>query len=491
MIAVGLLRFGLDLPEQKLLAFLEDGCGLPLAQSSISRLSTEFLVRWRMLCEERLSAHATELTPLVVQIDCTTTPGAASTCRARHALAGVTLGAEQLESENKGEVRRFLHRFRAVYGTPALWIRDQSATFREALNEVFPGVPQQEDHWHFLDDLGPVVMPDYEPLRHGLIDAEALARLTVWSRKLPVEGTTLEELERVWVRLALEWIEEERTHPGGFPFRLAYLEVARRLERVGEWSRALVRANVRWNAGVPEVGELRTKTERLLGREAVRVPLGRLRLEVALWEEIRSAMRAERSRRSREDLAPMSHADVVEARRRIGEAGDRFVALGEWAEAVWEKVGRRFEAHAAYLWVEVPGLETVIRSSVALERAHGADRRGVRHRRGQEATGEEMSRLGSLLAFWSNARCRWFVDHALSGVNLWEEFARQDAGEVRRRLRALPTEGWRPRVEVPRKKAAERLEALVKLLTGDGPIQSGLTSWAASIGALPPESSGQ
>jgi hypothetical protein len=490
-IVVGLLRFALDLPEEKGLALLRDGCHLALTQSSFSRLSTEFLVRWRMLCEERLSAHATELTPLVVQIDGTTTPGTASTCRARHALTGVTLWAEQLEAENKPEVRRFLLRFREVYGRPVLWIRDQSATFREALNEVFPGVSQQEDHWHFLDDLGPVVMPDYEPLRHGLIDGEALARLTEWSRKLPVEGTTLEELERVWVRLALEWIEEGRTHPGGFPFRLAYLEVARRLERVGEWSRALVRANVRWNAGVPEVGELRTKTERLLGREGVRGPLGRLRLEVGLWEEIRSAMRAERSRRSREDLAPMTHGDVVEARRRIEEAGDRFVALGEWAEAVWEKVARRFKAHAEYLWVEVPGLETVIRSSVALERAHGADRRGVRHRRGQEATGEEMSRLGSLLAFWSNARCPWFVDHAVSEVNLWEEFARQDAGEVRRRLRALPTEGRRPRVEVPRRKAGERLEALVKLLTGDGPIQAGLTSWAASIGALTPETPGQ
>ncbi|MGI0053302.1 MAG: hypothetical protein ACRECR_03460, partial [Thermoplasmata archaeon] len=206
-----------------------------------------------------------------------------------------------------------------------------------------------------------------------------------------------------------------------------------------------------------------------------------------LWEEIRSAMRAERSRRSREDLAPMTRNDVAEAKRRIEEAGSRFVGLGEWAQAIWAKVQRRFDAHGPYLWVEVPGLPAVIRSSVALERAHGADRRGVRHRRGQEATGEEMSRMGSLLAFGSNARCAWFAERVLAGVNLWEVFARQDPQEVRPRLLALPKEGRRPRVEVARGKAGERLEALVKLLTNEGPIEVGLAAWAASVGALPEE----
>lgn len=53
MIAVGLLRFGLDFPEAKVAALLAVGWNVPLPQSSISHLSTEFLVRWRMLREER------------------------------------------------------------------------------------------------------------------------------------------------------------------------------------------------------------------------------------------------------------------------------------------------------------------------------------------------------------------------------------------------------------------------------------------------------
>ena len=80
----------------------------------------------------------------------------------------------------------------------------------------------------------------------------------------------------------------------------------------------------------------------------------------------------------------------------------------------------------------------VIRSTVPLERDHGADRRAVRHRTGRENTGEEMGRLGSLLAFWANMRCPWFRDHVLPGVNLWEVFVEQDSEEVQRRILALP-----------------------------------------------------
>lgn len=53
------------------------------------------------------------------------------------------------------------------YGTPPLLIRDLSPTIREAVIEVFPNVPQQEDHWHYLSVLGPLGLLDYVPLRHG------------------------------------------------------------------------------------------------------------------------------------------------------------------------------------------------------------------------------------------------------------------------------------------------------------------------------------
>lgn len=486
------MRFALDLPERKVAGLLADGWHLSMAQSTVSRLSIEFLVRWRMLCEERLRPLLAGLAPLLLQIDGTVVHGGPVTFRARDARTGLTLWAEQLEVESKPEVVRFLRTFRDRFGVPALIIRDLSATLREAATEVFPEVPQQEDHWHFLTDLGPLLLVDYEPLRQGVLAGEALARLAKGARTLPLEGRTLEELERVWVRLALEWIDSAREHPGGFPWHLPYLEVVRRMTRTLRWCEHLLAAHRQRRIAVPcELVELRRRLTVILDREGVRLPYGRLEREVGLWKEIRAALRAERSRRSSEDLAPLAEADVAEVRRAIDEAGGRFVLSGDWAEAIWAKVTSRFEAHRSYLWVVVPELKQVVRSTVALERAHREDRRGIRHRTGQSATGPEMGRLGALLAFWSNARCRWFVEEGLVGVNLWEAFARQDPKEVARRLRALPQEGHRPKVAVGTRQRQERLEALVQLLSGSSPLEPGLSVWAASVGFAMPAQEGE
>lgn len=488
MIAVGVARFGLDLPEQKVQALFEDGCALPLAQSTVSRLSVEFLVRWRMFCEERLPLAARALGGLVVQFDGTGEPsgGKRVTYRAREARTGLTLWADSLVSESEEEVTRFYTRFRERYGTPVLGLRDQGTAAKPAMAAAFPEMAVGEDHQHFLDDLGPVILRNYEPLRAALVGDDGLAKLTKWSHKLPLSGWGLEELEAVWVRAALEWIESGREHAGGFPWKLAYEAVAKRLELVRGWAEELLSWNLRRHVVVPEVAELKQRVGPLLDREAVRVALGRLRCEVRLWEEIRRAMRVERDRRGRVDLAPLARADVAGVKEAIEAAGKRFVSLREWAEAIWETVARRFEEHGPYLWAEVPGQGTVIRSTVALERDHGADRRRIRHRTGGRESSEEMDAHGPLLAFWGNVRCPWFVEKVFPGTNLWEEFARQDPREVTGRLKALPREARRPRVELRRGREKDQLEGLLKVLRGPEPLEPGLTAWAIAVGCSPP-----
>ncbi len=110
MIAVGLARFGLDLdlPERRVQALFEDGCTLPLAQSTVSRLSVEFLVRWRMLCEARLPKVVRALGGLVAQFDGTGEPsgGKRVTYRAREGRHGFTLWSDPLVSESEDEVAR-------------------------------------------------------------------------------------------------------------------------------------------------------------------------------------------------------------------------------------------------------------------------------------------------------------------------------------------------------------------------------------------------
>jgi hypothetical protein len=478
----GLLRFGLNLPEKNVKALLEEGWGVPLSLSDVSRLSVEFLVRWRMFCEEALPAHLTKDCPLVVQVDGTVVEGGPVTCRFRHALTGATLWAQQIEAESEPQITPVLRKFRTHYGTPVHLLRDGSPAYRKAMRKVFPKARQGEDHWHFLDDLGPVVLPDYPLLKDTLVKRHGLSALAERSRQLPTKGETIEEVEQVWVRAVLEWVEAARDHPGGFPFRLAYLEVAHRLESVRRWAGEMILGNGRRGIVVPGMVELKRRVTGLLDREGMAWHLVRTETEAQLMMDIRRAMRTERERRSHPELASLTREDVAQAKREIDGALDRFAALGDWAEAIVATVVKRFETHGPYLWAEVPGLSMVIRSTVPLEQDHGADRRGVRHRTGREETGGEMGRLGSLLAFWSNIRCQWFRDHVLPGVNLWEVFARQDCEEVRRRIRALPREGRRPRVLLPRgEKARECLESLVKLVAGKEPLEPHLSEWMTSV----------
>ncbi len=482
LLAVGLLRFALDLPEARVQALLADGWQLPLSQSTVSRLSIEFLLRWKMLMEVLLPSWTPGLGPIILQMDGTRVAGGPTTFRAREALKGPTLWAEQLTEESIEEVVRFLEAYRDHYGTPALILRDQSGALKKAVSTVFPGVPQGEDHYHFLDDLGRVVMPDYEPLRESLIAHGGLARLAEWSRRLPREGKKVEEVERVAVRMVLEWIEEARIHPGGFPWRLAYAEVVRRMEKAGRWARAMVAANASRRLFVREVVGLPLRLEELLQREGVRVAWSRLVSEEHLWEEIRGAMRAERTRRGKVEFASLATTDVAEVKRAIGESLTHFAGRGEWAEAIVARTAKRFEEHEPFLWVEAPGLKAVVRSTVELERAHREDRQGVRHRRGQADTQREMGLLGSLLAFWSNARCPWLIEEGWKGLNLWEAFANQDPQEVRRRMLALPKEGRRPRVLWRRAEETEELAGeLLRVLQGEGRLESGLSRWMGRI----------
>ncbi|EQD35508.1 hypothetical protein B1B_16913 [mine drainage metagenome] len=491
MIAVGLARFGLDLPEKRVRALFEDGCALPLAQSTVSRLSVEFLVRWRMFCEERLPVALRGLEGLVMQFDGTGEPsgGRRVTYRAREARTGLTLGAQPLVSESEGEVTRFYQAFRERYGTPLLGLRDDGAAAKKAMAAVFPGMPVGEDHWHFFDNLGPGILRDYPDLVKGLTGGEGLANLTKWSHTLPVAGWGLETLEKVWVRATLEWIEEARAHPGGFPWALAYLDVVKRLERARAMTVELLSLNRRLNVFVLEVVDLKARVEALLNRESVRGAFSRLGSEVWLWEELRRAARVERERRGREDLAPLSRADVEVVKAAMEAAGERFVQWGDWARPIWVAVAKRLEEHGPYLWAEVPGRGTVIRSTVALERDHGADRRRIRQRTGGRESAMEMDAHGALLAFWANVRCPWFVEHGLKGVNLWEEFARQDPGEVARRMEALPKEGRRPRVELRRGKEEGQLEEFLRVLGGSRATGTGAQRLGGVGGVLPPHRS--
>ncbi len=486
-ILAGLLRFGLKWKEADIQIFLW-GHGLSVSQASLSLRSTEFLVRWQLFSEERLRHLAPRLRPFVLQIDGTCVEGGPVTFRIREAKSGVTLFARQIVAESLEEVVPVLVAFKGRFGDPALIVRDDSATLKGACDRVFPGVPQQVDHFHFLSKVGErLVKEENDRLKVGLLADHGMAKVAEWSRSLPTVASRPEDWVAVVARLGAEWVEATRSAGSSVPFHLPYYEAWEAMCWLVEEVEAIVHARVRARPWV-ELGplvELKARLERLLARPVVREAGGRLASGVWAFEEVRQAMRVERDRRGHGDLDPMIETDVARVKATVARVGEVLRSKGdERLGLLWDRVEEKFAEQESYLWVvtRVPGLT---RSTVALERDHRECRTSVRHRTGQSDTGVEMGLLGSLLAYWSNVRNPWFIEQGLEGVNLRVVFARQDPEEVRRRMWALPREGKRPSVPVSRRCRGKALEKAFAILKGEGDPVAQLDAWAHEELTLP------
>jgi hypothetical protein len=96
-----------------------------------------------------------------------------------------------------------------------------SQTLEKCVTEVFPGVPQQICHFHFVKNLGGEVLENiYFDLRRKVINTKMVPRLSKLKKTLHREGrNAMETAELLWVRLAIEHLEYARDHTSGFPFK--------------------------------------------------------------------------------------------------------------------------------------------------------------------------------------------------------------------------------------------------------------------------------
>lgn len=109
--------------------------------------------------------------------------------------------------------------------------------------EVWPTVRQRVDPFHFLANGGRILLKEsHEGVKHGLAGDEGIAKLLAWARGLPARPRSGGEVAPVVARLLVEWIDEARRHPGGFPFHPACAEVLDQMERRLGWLEAAVHA---------------------------------------------------------------------------------------------------------------------------------------------------------------------------------------------------------------------------------------------------------
>lgn len=487
LVAVGVLRWGLNLQRDEVVRELAPR-GLRLSHGQVSRLGDEFLVRWHQWFDAHVSRWARRWRRgLILLIDGTQDGGGPVTYRAISHRQGVTVHAATIRSENEQDLVAFLEEVKRRVGRPALIVRDGSQAARNACTRVFPGVPQRLCHWHWLKDAGQPLLEDaYRELREAVLEEKRLPALEKLRGKLVEAGPEADSARRrslrVWTRLLLEDIVSARDATGGFPFRLAYYDVMRRVRDGRRRAKAMIDAALKWNVHEPLLVEARQRLD-ALGEDA-RVKKAFLSVDrrVAWFTRLRAALRLEDAQSGTPQDATAAALEADQVLAKVQEIRGEAEAAGLGEASAWMRVVTRYRDHEAELFPTVR-LKDAPRTTALMEASHRRDRRSCRRRTGTLATRSVMERLGDHLAVWSNASNRWMVRHAFHGVDLVAAFLDQDPAHVEAGLAALRAKRWRDRLPVRAKERAPLLDEFLNLATPNAPDVI-LTHWADRVEGL-------
>ena len=362
----------------------------------------------------------------VLHIDGTLTEGSPTVFVAWDEWSGLVLDARVLGSENSGEILAFFQEMDRAFGTPRGIVSDMGEGILKAARILWPGVPHQICHFHWVRDLGKDLFTALEgELRRLLLATRVLARLNDLEPGAPQKGQedwtgsgrkVAEELERELERAEVRWMRILQDHVLGprerasrFPFELTYGTVASRL-----WGMApLVHELAMWNVGERVMLASLVKAQRLLNevtqRSELTVLVRRLERMVGWFGEVREAMGVGRDvtgsdeskgQRSAEEGPREVEAVLTRMEEAMAELDDEGLRQGarQMREA-WEK-------RKGQLFVEVRDLAGTVRrierTNWRSEQGHREIRRSIRGRTRQGRTEEEMTRHGALMAVVRN-----------------------------------------------------------------------------------------
>jgi len=398
----------------------------------------------------------------------------------------VTVHAQSLVSENEEDLARFLETVRLRVGTPRLIVRDFGSAAKAACTRAFPHAPQAGCHWHFLKDAGTALLDDaYQGLRKTLLATRHLAvlersrdRIAQASAENPPEE---QRALRTWTRLLLEHILSARDHAGGFPLKLAYHELLRRVRDARKNVEAIVRQAQAWNVHEPSLTGAKEELDRLWGDMRVRDAFLSVDRRWDWFSRLRVILRLEDAGvgHPAEPTEPLDRASV---RQRVQALTREASGAPPQDAAAWQRVWSRFLAHERELFPRTR-LRHAPRTTAVMEAAHREDRRDCRRRSGTVSTRGPMERVGEHLAVWSNATNPWFVENALCGVDLVAEFAQQDPKLVLQGLLDLRRKAWRGRLPVENKAREGLLDRFVELAQAGAPREA-FSSWADEVEAI-------
>lgn len=225
-------------------------------------------------------------------------------------ISNIVLGNRKMPTEHSQYIVPLLQRLKAAYGRPVALVHDMGKAILTAVLAVFAGVPDYICHFHFLRDLGKDLFDfEYRAIRRYTRSHNVRAKLNHAAKQLRAaigkDGLLHDSLDdylkhhqtgiaecaldpTITAYLLVAWILESSStcHGFGFPFDRPHLEFYLRLQ---EAYPALKRLKEKGVSVLPLTNLSKALTDRALLKN-----VSRIQEKIAIFEELRSAMRIAR-----------------------------------------------------------------------------------------------------------------------------------------------------------------------------------------------------
>jgi hypothetical protein len=230
-------------------------------------------------------------------------------------LSQIVLGNRKVPSEKAAEIIPLLQQIKARHGSPAGLVHDMGTGIRNAVDQVFPGIPDFICHFHFLRDLGKDLLEaDYDSIRARLRKHALASDLQPQAHRLqPVidhepgsidllcqsvhdgpQQKTARSLPGLCAYSLIHWVLEGKKQGDGlgFPFDRPHLHLAKRALLISTHLDSLDATTVAgaWKDRRP-LFQLSWMLRKLHADSALQKSIATLETKIAVFDQLRSAMR--------------------------------------------------------------------------------------------------------------------------------------------------------------------------------------------------------
>jgi hypothetical protein len=441
-----------------------------LSSGGISRYADFFLASVECLhqCKNgKLRMLIKESGGYLLHIDSTTESKSDTVFVCLDRVTGAVLLSEKIPSEKEDHIVKQLRKLKKLFGPPVSIMRDLAKPMGNAIQKVFPNVPDKICNFHFLKDVGKDIMGDTNVMLGKKMTALAfnvdlkkmkrdledqlkdedfqIATNTLSKIHFILEDLSSYHLKKVSRPICLaiiEWILDYKTQNTGlgFPFdreRLGFFwridVVRKRMNRIDKFSKC-----TNMNDDLIALKKILDRSQ----EQSLRELTSKLKLQAACFDDLRKTLHFDITGKTplSESLSFQSKKEIREYNkglisyaRKLKEKADKSkVDLPKEEQIIYEHLLKyQYQLPISENLVEIFGTDMVENTNNIEESLFRGEKHGLRRRSGKKDISREFDSHGPYLPLMKNLTNENYIEAVIGSIkDLPERLSELDYDEV-------------------------------------------------------------